>query len=59
MSAEFAGLKAVVTGAGIGIGLTTAQNFTDAGARVISTNGEVVEATIDSELIVRQKDDRR
>jgi NAD(P)-dependent dehydrogenase (short-subunit alcohol dehydrogenase family) len=49
----------VVTGAGIGIGLTTVQNFTDAGARVISTNREVVEATIDSELIVRQKDDRR
>ena len=34
MSNEFAGLKAVVTGAGSGIGLATAKMLSEAGAHV-------------------------
>jgi NAD(P)-dependent dehydrogenase (short-subunit alcohol dehydrogenase family) len=38
---ELAGLTAVVTGAGFGIGLATAENFTAADARVLSCQDAV------------------
>lgn len=41
MSAELAGLTAVVTGAGSGIGLATAQNFRTAGVRVFGLDTKV------------------